>query len=55
MKKIYEFLGGRKMTFALMLFVIATIILWAGKSDFSGWNICFRKWNRTYVTTYGSF
>tara|TARA_R100001244_G_scaffold102828_1_gene76575 strand:- start:133 stop:336 length:204 start_codon:yes stop_codon:yes gene_type:complete len=38
MKKIYEFLGGRKMTFALALFIIATIILWVGKSDFSGWS-----------------
>tara|TARA_R110002012_G_scaffold278308_2_gene465879 strand:- start:1293 stop:1475 length:183 start_codon:yes stop_codon:yes gene_type:complete len=38
MNKIYEFLGGRKMTFAIMLFIIATAILWAGKSDFAGWS-----------------
>ena len=38
MNKIYEFLGGRKMTFAIMLFAIATVILWVGKSDFTGWS-----------------
>jgi len=38
MNTVYNFLGGRKMTFAIMLFIIATVILWAGKSDFAGWS-----------------
>jgi len=38
MNKIYDFLGGRKMTCAILLFIIATVILWAGKSDFAGWS-----------------
>jgi len=38
MNKIYDFLGGRKMTCAILLFLIATTILWVGKSDFSGWS-----------------
>tara|TARA_R110002050_G_scaffold116946_1_gene233608 strand:- start:35652 stop:35837 length:186 start_codon:yes stop_codon:yes gene_type:complete len=38
MIKIYNFLGGRKMTFALLLFIIATVILWTGKSNFDEWS-----------------
>ena len=38
MNKIYEFLGGRKMTLAIFLFIAATVILWVGKSDFEGWS-----------------
>jgi len=38
MNKIYEFLGGRKMTLAIFLFVVATVMLWVGKSDFGGWS-----------------
>ena len=38
MNKVYEFLGGRKMTLAIFLFIAATVILWVGKSDFEGWS-----------------
>lgn len=38
MNKIYDFLGGRKMTLAIFLFIITTVILWVGKADFAGWS-----------------
>ena len=38
MKKIYEFLGGRKMFFAMILLIIATIFVFADKSDVSSWS-----------------
>lgn len=43
MNKVFEFLGGRKMALAIILFVIATILLWMGKADFSDWSE-FIKW-----------
>tara|TARA_R110000824_G_scaffold65226_4_gene170046 strand:- start:10545 stop:10868 length:324 start_codon:yes stop_codon:yes gene_type:complete len=38
MNKVYQFLGGRKMTLAILLFIVATILLWVGKSNFAGWS-----------------
>jgi hypothetical protein len=38
MEKLYGMFGGRKMLFALILLVIATIFLFTDKSDFGGWS-----------------
>ena len=38
MNKVFEFVGGRKMFFAIILTLIATIFLFINKSDFSGWS-----------------
>ena len=38
MEKIFEFIGGRKMFFAIILTIIATIFLFVDKSDFGGWS-----------------
>jgi|TARA_R110000787_G_scaffold208397_1_gene318321 hypothetical protein len=38
MEKIFKILGGRKMFFAILLTIIATIFLFVNKSDFAGWS-----------------
>lgn len=38
MEKLYKIFGGRKMLFALILLIIATIFLFTEKSDFGGWS-----------------
>lgn len=38
MEKLFNVLGGRKMFFAIILLVIATIFLFVDKSDFGGWS-----------------
>ena len=38
MEKFFEFLGGRKMFFALVLMIIVSIFLFAGKCDFPQWS-----------------
>ncbi len=41
MNKFFDFLGGRKMFFALVLTVVVTIFLFANKCDFDQWsNFC---------------
>ena len=37
MGKVFEFLGGRKTTFALLLFIAVTVFLYMDKTDFAGW------------------
>ena len=37
MGKVFEFCGGRKTTFALLLFVAVTSFLFSDKTDYSGW------------------
>ena len=37
MSKLFDFFGGRKTTFALLLFVAVTVFLYMNKCDFSGW------------------
>lgn len=43
MKKIYEIFGGRKMFFAIVLLIIASVFVFVDKSDFSQWSD-FTKW-----------
>lgn len=43
MNKLFDLLGGRKMALAIILFVIATVLLFVGKADFSSWGE-FIKW-----------
>jgi len=43
MTKLFDLLGGRKMALAIILFVIATVLLFVGKADFSSWGE-FIKW-----------
>ena len=38
MEKLFDVLGGRKMFFAIILLIIATIFLFVDKSDFAGWS-----------------
>ena len=38
MQKLFDFLGGRKMFFAILLFLCATAFLFLGKADFSKWS-----------------
>ena len=38
MEKVFNGVGGRKMFFAIILLVIATIFLFIDKSDFGGWS-----------------
>ena len=38
MEKLFDVLGGRKMFFAIILLMIATIFLFVDKSDFAGWS-----------------
>jgi|TARA_R110001592_G_scaffold251500_1_gene514148 hypothetical protein len=38
MDKIFNLFGGRKMFFAILLTIIATIFLFIDKSDFAGWS-----------------
>lgn len=35
---MYEFLGGRKMFFAIILLLVATIFVFTDKSDVEGWS-----------------
>jgi len=37
MIKLYDFFGGRKTTFAILLFVAVTVFLFLDKTDYSGW------------------
>lgn len=37
MNKLYNFFGGRKTTFAVLLFVAVTCFLFLDKCDYSGW------------------
>jgi len=37
MGKLFEFCGGRKTTFALLLLIVVTVFLYMDKCDFSGW------------------
>lgn len=37
MGKLYDFFGGRKTMFALLLFVAVTVFLYMDKTDFAGW------------------
>ena len=43
MNKVFDLLGGRKMALSIILFIIATILLFVGKADFSSWGE-FIKW-----------
>tara|TARA_A100001201_G_C4075715_1_gene197256 strand:+ start:86 stop:277 length:192 start_codon:yes stop_codon:yes gene_type:complete len=38
MQKLFDFLGGRKMFFAILLFLCATAFLFLGKADFNNWS-----------------
>ena len=38
MENIYNFVGGRKMFFAIIFMIISTIFLLINKSDFNGWS-----------------
>ena len=41
MNKFFEFLGGRKMFFALILMVVVSVFLFTDKCDFDQWsNFC---------------
>tara|TARA_R110000823_G_C15898061_1_gene496678 strand:+ start:219 stop:410 length:192 start_codon:yes stop_codon:yes gene_type:complete len=41
MKKFFEFLGGRKMFFALILVLVVTVFLFTNRCDFEQWsNFC---------------
>ena len=41
MKKFFEFLGGRKMFFALVLVLVVTVFLFTNRCDFEQWsNFC---------------
>jgi hypothetical protein len=43
MNKVYEFFGGRKLLFALILTLIATVFVFASHGDFDQWSN-FMKW-----------
>ena len=38
MEKVFGFIGGRKMFFAILLFICATLFLFTGKADFTDWS-----------------
>lgn len=38
MNKLFEWFGGRKTMFALILFAVVTILLLVNKCEFSGWS-----------------
>ena len=38
MEKVFSFIGGRKMFFAILLFITATIFLLIGQAEFSDWS-----------------
>jgi hypothetical protein len=38
MEKLFNFCGGRKTTFALLLFIAVTVFLFLNKCDFTGWS-----------------
>ncbi len=43
MEKLYGFIGGRKLTFALVLTVLATVFVWFSKLSAEEW-MDFMKW-----------
>ena len=38
MNKVFEFFGGRKTAFALLLFIVVTALLFLHKCDFPQWS-----------------
>jgi hypothetical protein len=38
MEKVFVFIGGRKMFFAILLFICATAFLFIGKAEFNDWS-----------------
>jgi len=41
MKNFFDFIGGRKMFFALVLTIVVSIFLYSGRCDFDQWsNFC---------------
>ena len=38
MQKLFDFLGGRKMFFAILLFLCATIFLFVDRASFADWS-----------------
>jgi len=38
MDKLYNFFGGRKTTFALLMFIAVTVFLYTERCDFSQWS-----------------
>jgi|TARA_R110000803_G_scaffold62773_1_gene123162 hypothetical protein len=48
MKKVYDFIGGRKLTFALVLTVLATIFVWYSKSTAA-------EWSNFMIWTFGTY
>jgi len=38
MEKVFKFLGGRKMFFAILLFICATGFLLIGQAEFNDWS-----------------
>ena len=43
MEKLYNFIGGRKLTFALILTILATVFVWFNKASSEQW-IGFMQW-----------
>lgn len=43
MKKVYEFLGGRKLLFAIILFLVISAFVLIGKATTDQW-MDFNKW-----------
>jgi nitrate/nitrite transporter NarK len=43
MQKIYDFMGGRKLLFALILMLIVSVFVWFGKANADQW-ISFNQW-----------
>jgi type IV secretory pathway VirB2 component (pilin) len=43
MKKLYEIAGGRKLFFAIILMIIASVMTWFSKLESIQW-IDFMKW-----------
>jgi len=38
MEKVFSFIGGRKMFFAILLFISSTIFLLIGQAEFRDWS-----------------
>ena len=43
MDKLYNFIGGRKLTFALILTILATVFVWFSKAQSQQW-FEFMQW-----------
>ena len=43
MNNFYDFLGGRKLAFALIVTLIASVFVWFGKCTAADW-VDFMKW-----------